>query len=233
MEIHMHHKTSIYKTITSVPPVTVEVLFFKRIIISCKNPIRINQFFPILVSTTLVIWLTYLILWIWGHTTKKCLRKYGIWVYVEEYLSIAIWFRISSPVPEMLSKIQSDPSPGYSVFFKWSWKICNSSLSRKIFEYFHLVQNFPSFPEMLSKLQSDPFPMGYSVFFKWPWKIRNLSLCKNIGLEFPPGSRDVIENSIRPFSIGLRDFSLYGLSKYAISYRQFIVYLDRYLNITI
>ena len=49
----------------------------------------------------------------------------------KKYLDIDIWFQISPwLIPEMLSKIQSDPSSlGYRVFFKGSWKIHNLSLS--------------------------------------------------------------------------------------------------------
>ena len=72
------------------------------------------------------------------------------------------------PVPEMLSKIQSDPSPlGYGIFFFiWSQKIRNLSLSRQIFKHCHFVRNFPLDPEMYLQIQSDPFPLGYVIFFK-------------------------------------------------------------------
>jgi len=71
------------------------------------------------------------------------------------------------PVSEIISEIQSNPSPlGYGIFFfKWSWKISNLSKCSKIIEHCHLVQNFPPVPEMLSEIQSDASPLGYSVFF--------------------------------------------------------------------
>ena len=123
------------------------------------------------------------------------------------------------PVPEILSKILFDPSPlDYSVFFKWSWKIRNLSLYSKRIE--HLVKNFPPVSEILSQNQSDPFPLRYSVFFfNWSKKILNWSLWRQIFVHYqlniaiwfgssPRGARDVFENSIRPFSIGLQCFFL-------------------------
>ena len=82
------------------------------------------------------------------------------------------------PVPEMISQIQSDPSPlGYSVFNRI---LEIRSLCGKIFLYCHLIQNFPPVPDTLSKIQSNPFPKGYSVFF-----------CSKRNLEFPGFSRNV------------------------------------------
>ena len=84
---------------------------------------------------------------------------------------------------------------------------------------------------MISKIQSDPSTLGNSVFSNGLGKYA-ICLCRKtlpFGSEFLAGSRDVIENSIRPFSIGLRDFSSSnGLGKYAIW-----VYGEKYLYIAI
>ena len=68
-------------------------------------------------------------------------------------------------VPEILSKIQSDPIPlGYSVFLNGLGKYAIWVYEENIFEHCHLVHNFPTVPEILSKIQSDRFPLDYSVF---------------------------------------------------------------------
>ena len=75
------------------------------------------------------------------------------------------------PGPEMISKIQSDPSPlGYNVFSNGLRKKCYFRLCSKIIVHCHL-QNFPPVPEMISKIQSDPSPLGYNVFSIWLYVI--------------------------------------------------------------
>ena len=109
------------------------------------------------------------------------------------------------------------------------------SLCRQIFEHCHFVQNFPPVPEMILKTQSDLlywatgfftlkclwkyafFPsvsqsqLGYRVFSNglrkytiWVYvdKYLNIAICS----EFPLGSRNYIENSIRPSPLGYRIF---------------------------
>ena len=146
---------------------------------------------------------------------------------------IAICF---PPVPEILSKIQSDLSPlGYSVFFffKGSLKIRNMSISSKLFGHCHLVPNFTPVPKILSKIQSDLSPLGYSVFFfcKGSVKIRNLSLSSKIFWHFhlvpnfTPVPEILSKIQSDPSSLSYSVFFSKGLGKYAIW-----VYLAKYLD---
>ena len=71
---------------------------------------------------------------IWATAFFQSLGKYAIWVEVGKYLNISIWYRIPPPlVPEMLSKIQSNPSSlGYGIsFFIWSKKICKERVKSR------------------------------------------------------------------------------------------------------
>ena len=107
---------------------------------------------------------------------------------------------------------------------EWSQKICNMSLSRKIFGHCHLVQNFPPGSRDGLKIENSIRPFSFGLrdffFFKWSWKLRNFSLWRKQFEHCPeylPGSRDVIKNSIRPFSIWLEHlFSSNCLRKYTI-----------------
>ena len=80
---------------------------------------------------------------------------------------------------------------------KWSQKICNLKLSSKIFGHCHLDPNFPPvqryfFQRVLENTQFEFIQQNI-------WTLPIIS-------EFPPGSKDAIENSFRPFSIGLQRF---------------------------
>ena len=115
-----------------------------------------------------------------------------------------------------ISKTQSDPSPlGYGLFF-FKWSLSKYAIWIYVEKYLNIViffQNFPPIPEMISKIQSVPSPLGYGIFFfQWSlskhaiWIYAEKYLNIVILFRISPGSRNNIAISIRPFSIGLRDF---------------------------
>jgi len=92
------------------------------------------------------------------------LGKYTIWVYVEKYLNIAVWNRLSP-------RFQSCYRKFHPTLFHWAT------------EFFQMVLENMQFEFMSKNIWILPF-----------------------GIDFTPGSRDVIESSIRPFFIGLHRF---------------------------
>ena len=83
--------------------------------------------------------------------------------FVQQIIGHSLLVQNLTPVDEMLSKIQFNPSPmGYKRFFKC---LSNLSLCSKIIENCHFVQIFtPVVVNMLSKIQSSPSPEGYGRF---------------------------------------------------------------------
>ena len=97
-------------------------------------------------------------------TDSLALPYIGI-VVVNTQLEFMIWV-IFTPVDEIISIIQSDPSLlGYGRFSPMS-NIRNFSLCRKILQLCQYVQYFTQVEEIILKIQSDPSPLGYGIFFK-------------------------------------------------------------------
>ena len=115
------------------------------------------------------------------------------------------------PFPDILSKIQSDPFPlGYSDFSskdlgKYAIWVYGEKYSN-IAIWFRTSPRFQScyrkFNPTLLRCATAFFPSNglrkYTIWVYVDW-LPDYS-------DFPPGSRNDIANSIRPFSIGLRDF---------------------------
>jgi len=65
---------------------------------------------------------------------------------------------------------------GYGISLKMALENTKFEFIKKIFEHYHLIQNFPPVPEMISKIQSAHFPLDYSIFSKIvQWIFENIS----------------------------------------------------------
>ena len=131
------------------------------------------------------------------------------------------------PVPEMISKIQSDPSSlGKGIFF-YSNGHRKYAIWIYVEKYFNIVILLRISPRFRSSILSEKkAPPGKwmvqmrtvppeNEWFKWEWpRLKN----EWFKWERPrlENERDVIENSLRPFSTRLKRFFSNGLKKYAI-----------------
>ena len=77
-------------------------------------------------------------------------RKYAIWVYVVKYLNIAIFFRISPPVPEMYRKFNPTLFHWATAFFQkpFGWFLKNISLF--YIKHISLILDLPSVRQSVS-----------------------------------------------------------------------------------
>ena len=80
--------------------------------------------------------------WVTALFSLNGLKKYTIWVYVDKNFNCSEFPHGSR---DFIENSIRPFSIGPQRFYKWSWKIRNLSLCRKIFEHCHLVQNFPRF----------------------------------------------------------------------------------------
>ena len=112
----------------------------------------------------------------YGFFSLNGLRKYAIWVYVDKNLKIGILFRISPQFQKWNRKF----NPGSGMFFfKWSKKIRNLSLCRKVFEHWHLFRISLRFQKWHWKFNLTLFDWATIFFFFF-------KLCEGFWKYFPP-----------------------------------------------
>ena len=140
---------------------------------------------------------------------SNCLRKYAIWVYVAKCFNIAILFGISPPVPAMLSKTQSDPTPlDYWIFS--SNGLRKYAIWVYVAKYFNIVILFGislQFQKWYCKFNLILFHWATAFFSKIIWRIfKNISLLfirvpflhKHIRLNIGPAFRLLVRQSVSP-----------------------------------
>ena len=115
--------------------------------------------------------------------------------------------------------VMSVPSVGYRVFSNGLMQLMFMLQNNWTLLFVYAMYRIsPRFLKWYRKCNPTLFHWATGFFFyRWSKKICILSLCSNIFEHchfvqtFPPGSRNGIENSIRPFSIRLQNLLKFGL----------------------